>query len=244
MYRLHSSCNLLQWLYVFLHMTIAIMNGACYHVCIWILQKRTVYVAQGAMFEKTRSDKMSAGVVKLPKKNEKTITWELSFEESQRLQRLLELDKTAEEEQKEQEEREKNYNFVQVYKDHMPELRWLMNNHAFASSLLFFILEHMDNRNALACSYVIFEDYFDKHKTTIYRNLKILEENGFIDILKMGTSNVYVVNDNLAWTDKNTNKKYAKYDGKILVSKKENKDYQYRNQFDRLKALRERENLK
>ncbi|MDR4458581.1 replication protein, partial [Bacillus tropicus] len=47
-----------------------------------------------------------------------------------------------------------------------------------------------------------------------------------------------------AWTDKNTSKKFAIYDAKILVSKKENKDYQYRNQFDRFKALREREGIK
>ena len=119
-----------------------------------------------------------------------------------------------------------------------------MTNHQFASSLLFFILEHMDNRNALACSYSVFEDYFGKHKTTIYRNLKILQDNGFLDILKMGTSNVYIVNADLAWTDKNNAKKYTKYDGKILVSKKENKDYEYRNQFERFKALRDRENLK
>lgn len=65
-----------------------------------------------------------------------------------------------------------------------------------------------------------------------------------IDILKMGTSNVYVVNQDLAWTDRNNLKKYVKYDGKILVSRKENKDYQYRNQFERLKTLLERKNLK
>lgn len=186
---------------------------------------------------------MSTEVIKMPKE-EKKVTMELSVEEFQKLQRLLEMDKTEEQEQEEQEKKEKNYNFIQLYKDHMPEIRWLMNNHAFASNLLFFIMEHMDNRNALACSYAVFEDYFEKHKTTIYRNLKILEESGFLDILKMGTSNVYVVNENLAWTDKNTNKKFAKYDGKILVSKKENKDYTYRNQFDRLKTLKERENLK
>ncbi|MEH6943047.1 replication/maintenance protein RepL [Bacillus sp. JJ722] len=141
----------------------------------------------------------------------------------QKLQRFLELEESNE-----------------SYRDNMPELRWLMSNHNLASSLLFFILEHMDNKNALACSYSVFEDYFGKHKTTIYRKLKILEKNGFIDILKMGTSNVYIVNEDLAWTVSNDQKKFAKYDGKILVSKKGNKDYEYRSQFDRFKALRER----
>ena len=187
---------------------------------------------------------MSTEVVEIAKEEGKKVTMELSMEEFQRLQRLLELEKTDEQEQKEKEEREKNYNFVQIYKDHMAEIRWLMTNHAFASNLLFFIIEHMDNRNALACSYAVLEDYFEVSKMTVYRGIKVLEDNGFIDILKMGTSNVYVVNHDLAWTDKNTNKKFAKYDGKILVSKKENKDYEYRNQFDRLKSLKERENLK
>lgn len=212
-----------------------------------MFHKLYIYVAQlmkpNKRFKKGEI-KMPAEVITMPEEEEKKVTMELSMDEFQRLQRLLELDKTEEQEQKEQEQREKNYNFIQLYKDHMPEIRWLMSNHAFASNLLFFILEHMDNRNTLACSYAVFEDYFGKSRTTIYRGVKLLQDNGFVDVLKMGTSNVYLVNQDLAWTDKNTNKKYAKYDGKILVSKKENKDYQYRNQFDKLKSLRERENLK
>lgn len=170
-----------------------------------------------------------------------TVTLELHKDEFKRLQKLLEIEKN---EEKQNEERRKNYNFIQLYRNHIPEMRWLMTNHQLASSVLFFILEHMDNRNALVCSYSIFEDYFKKHKTTIYRNFKIIEENGFIDILKIGNSNVYVINEDLAWSDSNDKKKFAKYDGKILVSKKENKDYEYKNQFDKFKALREKEGLK
>lgn len=142
----------------------------------------------------------------------------------------------------------KNKNFVQIYRENMPELRWLMINHSFASAVYFFIVEHMDGKNALACSYAIFEDCFNKGRTTIYRAIKTLEDNGFLTVMKMGTSNVYLVNSEVAWTSydnqKNkANELYAKLDGNILVSKKENKDYIYRNQFDRLKALKEREHL-
>ena len=169
---------------------------------------------------------------------------ELDGNELEMFIKLKKMMQQEEDNKQELEEEKKNMNFIQIYRDNMPELRWLMIKQPFASSLLFFILEHMDTKNALACSYSVFEDYFEKSRMTIYRAIKILEENGFIDVLKMGTSNVYLVNQDLAWTSHNTNKKYAKYDGKILVSKKENKDYQYRNQFDRFKALRERENLK
>lgn len=142
------------------------------------------------------------------------------------------------------ENKRQNRNFVQLYRENMPELRWLMSKSGLASSILFFIIEHMDTRNALACSYNIFEDYFNVHRTTIYRALKLLEENGFIDILKMGTSNVYIINTEVAWCSWDNQKKYAQFEGKMLVSKKENKDYKYRSQFERFKTLRERENIK
>lgn len=174
----------------------------------------------------------------------KKVTIEIDADLLPRLQRMLELQDEEEKEQERQEQAQRNSDFVQIYRENMPELRWLMSNHNFPTALLFFIIEHMDNRNALACSYAVFEDYFSKSRMTIYRGLKVLEENGFIDVLKMGTSNVYLVNQDLAWTDRKDMKKFAKYDGKILVSRKENKDYQYRSQFERFKALRERENLK
>lgn len=180
----------------------------------------------------------------MDKNSQEKVTIELNADEFKKLQKLLELDEKNEQDQQKKESEKKNLNFIQLYRDNMPELRWLMANHNFASSLLFFIIEHMDNKNALACSYSTFEDYFEKSKMTIYRGIKVLEENGFLSVLKMGTSNVYLVNEDLAWTDSNDKKKFAKYDGKILVSKKENKDYIYRKQFDRFKALRERENLK
>jgi DNA-binding transcriptional ArsR family regulator len=175
---------------------------------------------------------------------EEKVKVELTKNELQMLQKFMEIQEREEEREKIKKENDKNANFVQLYREHMPEIRWLMSNHGFASSILFFILEHMDTRNALACSYEVFIDYFGKSRTTVYRAVKLLQENGFIDVLKMGTSNIYIVNADLAWTDYNSKKKFAKYDGKILVSKKENKDYQYRSQFDRFKALREREGPK
>lgn len=160
------------------------------------------------------------------------------------MSRLSQIENEKNQEKEEKEKAKKNHNFIMVFRDNMPELRWLMNKSGFASSLLFFILEHMDHRNALACSYSVFEDYFGVSKDTIRRALKLLRENGFIDVLKMGTSNVYLINTEIAWSSWDNQKQYAQFDGKMLVSKKENKDYEYRTQFDKFKALREREGIK
>lgn len=139
---------------------------------------------------------------------------------------------------------QKNGNFVQVGRDHMPELRWLMGESGLASKLYFFIMEHMDGRNALVASQQVFMDYLGVSRPTVARAIKLLYDSGFIDILKSGTSNVYIVNNEVAWTSYANQKQFCLFEGNILVSKKENKDYYYRSQFDRFKELRERENIK
>lgn len=162
-----------------------------------------------------------------------------SFEERQK---QIENEKQKEIEKREKEK--KNSNFVMMYREHMPEIRWLMKKSKYASSIFNFILEHMDYNNALMCSYQIFEDYFEISKDTVRRAIKILKDNGFIDVLKSGTSNVYIVNQEIAWSSWDNQKKFCKFNGNILISATENKDFEYRKQFDKFKTLRERENIK
>lgn len=139
-------------------------------------------------------------------------------------------------EQKRQQE-ELNNNFVQIYRDHFAEVRWLMDKNVLACKIFLFIMEHMDRKNALACSSAILEDYFGKSRSTISRAIKILKENGFVHVLKMGNCNVYIVNQEIAWTDKGNLKQYCKFEGNMLISRKENKDYSYNQTYQKPKVL-------
>lgn len=131
----------------------------------------------------------------------------------------------------------KNTDFVQIYRQHMSEIRWLARTNAVAMEIFMFILEHMDTKNALACSYSILEDYTGKSKATVTRSIKVLKENGIVCVLKMGNCNVYVVNQEVAWTSEHEDKKYCKFNGTILVSHKENKDYAYKKSYDMIKKM-------
>lgn len=148
------------------------------------------------------------------------------------------------EETNQEEELRKNSNFVMMYRDHMPELRWLMKKSGIAASMLNFIMEHMDYQNALCCSYSVFMDYFEISKDTVWRAIKLLKENGFVDVLKTGSSCVYIVNQAIVWTSWDNQRQYCKFRGNILISATENRDYYYRSQFEKFKTLRERENIK
>ena len=138
----------------------------------------------------------------------------------------------------------KNENFVQLYRDHMPELRWLMKKSGTASVMFNFILEQMDEYNALVCSQKVFMEQFNISKDTVRRCIKLLKDEGFLDILKSGTNNVYVVNQEIAWTTDENKKTFCKFGGNIILRKSENINYNKRNSYDRLKALKEREEIK
>jgi len=144
----------------------------------------------------------------------------------------------------EEKEKKKNSNFVMMYRDHMPEMRWLMRKSGIAASIFNFILEHMDTYNALVCSHKVFAEAFDVSTRTVDRCVKLLYDNGFIDILKSGTSNVYVVNQELAWTTWENEKEYCAFNGKILLSASEQDKVGQSVHFDRLRRLKEREGLK
>jgi len=142
-------------------------------------------------------------------------------------ERTEELKKQQENEEK-QRQRERNSPFTNWYqfnREHSKDLIWLANHYPKAQVILLFLLEHMDDYNAVMCSYQVFQDVFSISIPTITRSLKILKEKGFISIMKSGSSNVYIVNNNLAWSSWGNNQKYCKFPANVLLSAVENKDY-------------------
>ena len=135
---------------------------------------------------------------------------------------------------------EKNGNFVQFYRDNMQAISKLAGKNPTAFQIFMFICVHMDGYNALMASYRVFEDYTGKSSRTVTRCIKDLYDGGYIDILKSGTSNVYIINQAIAWTSYGNQKQYCKFNGNILISASENKDYYYRHHSAKIKALEER----
>ena len=99
--------------------------------------------------------------------------------------------------------------------------------HPKAAAIISFLVDQMDNHNAVMCSYKVLEEVLGVSSETIRRNIKILKENGYIAVLKSGTSNVYAVNDSIFWKSWGNNKQYSKFPANIILSLSEQeKDYQ------------------
>lgn len=143
----------------------------------------------------------------------------ISFDERQK---QLEEEAKRDELRRKKEEKDSPFsNFYQFNRAHSKEMIWLATNYPKAQAILLFLLDQMNNVNAVVCSYQVLQEALGISRPTITRAIKILKDHNFIDVYKSGTTNVYAVNKNLAWSSWGKNYKYAKFDAKIIIAASE-----------------------
>lgn len=147
---------------------------------------------------------------------------EVSFETQKR---LLEQQEREEVEQLKRTRKSPFTNFYQVNIDESPALRKCLDENPKALKLLFFIFDHMDNYNAVVCSYKVFQEALGISAKTVQRSIKYLKENGFLYVYKTGTSNVYVANKNLVWRSWGSNYEYCEFPANIVLSASEQEEH-------------------
>lgn len=108
--------------------------------------------------------------------------------------------------------------FYQVNKDKSEYLRSCLKENPKALEVLFFIFDHMDQYNAVICSYRVLQDSLNISQPTVARCVKYLKEHGFIYVYKSGTSNVYVANKTLVWNSWGNNTKYCEFPANVVLT--------------------------
>lgn len=122
-------------------------------------------------------------------------------------------------------EEQKNKDFIQLYRSHIDDIARLVKDNAKAYDLFLLLLKHMDGSNALCVSRTALSELLECTEKTVSRAIKYLKDNGWICVLKSGTSNVYIVNPDVAWTSYGNQKKYCKFQANVLLSSSENAEY-------------------
>lgn len=145
----------------------------------------------------------------------------ITFEERQK-----QLEEKAKREQEEQKQLKKSpfKNFYQINKEHSENMQWLLDKNPKAFKILLFLLDHMDKYNAVMCSYTVIQEVLGIGRTTASTSIKLLKEHGFIAVLKSGTSNIYIVNNDLAWNSWGSNVKYCEFPANIIISATEQEE--------------------
>ena len=139
---------------------------------------------------------------------------ETDEEKKQRLAKQKEAEEKAAEDAKKSPYRQ----FLQVNQDNYKAEDWLMKKSPAAYRVLRFIAKNMDNYNALICSYTVFAETLGYSRQTIFSAIKLLKEKKFIDVVKSGNTNVYLINKELYWHSYGTNYARAEFGAKIIIS--------------------------
>ena len=119
---------------------------------------------------------------------------------------------------KQQGVRGKNSDFVMVFRSSMSGLRDLTRKNPGARVVLDFIIEHMDKSNALMISRETLADVMGCSTPTIDRRIKALKDGQYLHIIKSGTSNVYILNAEVAWTTYSDKRVYAYFKTNVFAS--------------------------
>lgn len=93
-----------------------------------------------------------------------------------------------------------------------------------AAAIFLYMARKSDKYNKLICSYKVFQEEFDVSERSVGRAIRLLEENKLITIYKSGTSNVYVLDDNVTWKSEGWRHDYCEFDSKVILARSEQRE--------------------
>lgn len=145
----------------------------------------------------------------------------LSFEQRER---QIEQEKLREQEDIKHQKKSPYRRWVQMNKDAYKAEDWLMAKSPVAYRIFKFLINNMDSYNAVICSQQVLQETFDISRTTVARAIKLLKDKQYIDIFKSGTSNVYAVNKQIAWSSWGNNYQHGKFGANIILTESEQEE--------------------
>lgn len=122
-------------------------------------------------------------------------------------------------------EEQKNRDFIQLYRNHVDDIARLAREQPRAYDLFMMLIKHMDGTNALCVSMVALTEIMGLSRQSLSKSVKYLKSKGWIDVLRSGSSNVYIVNPDIAWTSYGNQKQYCKFRATVFLSSSENAEY-------------------
>lgn len=117
-------------------------------------------------------------------------------------------------------ESKKNFNFVQIEKRALKEIRTLFSRNKTAGNLLFILAEKMNRQNAIACSYDTLSKITGLGRTTLHKAINFLRKEHWMQVIKVGTANAYVINSRVFWQSYG-DKKMTVFNAAIMASSDE-----------------------
>ena len=105
--------------------------------------------------------------------------------------------------------------FTMVTRGYWSDLRALSKRMPAAFQVLILITERMNKSNALVISQATLGQMLGYGRTTIHKATKLLEDEKWLQVVKVGTANAYIVNSKVVWRD-HSGKRYGSFYAEVL----------------------------
>lgn len=120
------------------------------------------------------------------------------------------------------ESQEKNYDFVQVSRQYLKQMRSLARKSPLAHEILYYLVEHMGRTtNAVVVSYNTLCEVTGVSRPTVGRAIKLLKDDNWIDAVKIGNATAYCVNARAFWQARRNQRQYAVFQATVIASESE-----------------------
>lgn len=101
-------------------------------------------------------------------------------------------------------------------------IRKLTSENKIAAELFFFFVENMDKRtNSLIVGQEVLSEVLECSRMTIHRAIKHLIDEKYLQVLKMGVSNVYCINADIVWTKRADELYHARFNTAVYLTSSE-----------------------
>lgn len=115
-----------------------------------------------------------------------------------------------------------NYNFVQLSRSYLKEMRQLTRKNPLAQEILFYFVEHMGRTtNAVVCSYATLQEVTGMGRTSVAKAIRLLKDENWLDSVKVGSATAYAVNARVFWQAARNQKQYAIFEAVVIASETE-----------------------
>jgi len=110
--------------------------------------------------------------------------------------------------------------FVQVTRGHLKDLRSLARRSPAAQQVLLLLTERMNRGNAVVISQATIAQILGYTRSTVNLAVRVLESERWMQIIKIGQVNGYVLNSKVLWRD-HSGKRYAGFYANVIASESE-----------------------
>lgn len=112
--------------------------------------------------------------------------------------------------------------FVQFTRGHLKDMRGLARRSPAAWQVFALLTERMNKSNAIVISQATIAQILGYTRTTINSAVKLLERESWVQVVKVGQVNAYVINSKVVWRDHSgSGKRFSGFFAQVVASEDE-----------------------